>query len=104
MCGLPAFAQFSSGVEGTVQEKSGSAVVGATVTITDVRLGVSRSIQSNQSGYFRLDSIAASTYTVEVSANGFTTWKEGDLTLQVGEIRTISPVLIVGSVATSVTV
>jgi hypothetical protein len=104
MCGLPAFAQFSSGVEGTVQEKSGSAVVGATVTITDVRLGVSRSIQSNQSGYFRLDSIAASTYTVEVSANGFTTWKEGDLTLQVGEIRTISPVLTVGSVATSVTV
>jgi hypothetical protein len=104
MCGLPAFAQFSSGIEGTVQDKGGSAVAGAQVTITDTRLGVSRSIQTNQSGYFRVDRIAASTYTVEVSQTGFESWKEPSLTLQVGEVRTLTPVLSIGSVSTSVNV
>jgi hypothetical protein len=102
--GLPALAQFSSGIEGTVLDSTGAAVPGAHVTITDTRLGVSRTALSSPTGFFRIDSVAASTYTVRVEATGFTSWDQKDLTLQVGEIRSISPTLTVGSTTTSVTV
>ncbi len=100
--GMPAFAQFSSGIEGTAHDPSGAAVSGATVTVTDTRLGVTKATTTSDAGYFRIDSIAASTYSVQIQMNGFETWKEPHLTLQVGEVRTIAPVLKVGAVSTNV--
>jgi hypothetical protein len=102
--GLSAFAQFLSGIEGTVQDQNGAAISGATITITDIRLGVAKTATTNQSGYFRFDSIAASTYTVHVEASGFASWDQKDLVIQPGEIRTLAPSLTVGSATTSVTV
>ena len=102
--GMPAFAQFLSGTEGTVHDSTGAVVPGATVTVTDTRLGVSRTTTSNQAGYFRVDSLAASSYTVEISMPGFKTWKQSNLTLDPGQIRTLAPVLELGSVSTNVTV
>jgi hypothetical protein len=104
MGGASAFAQFLSGVEGTVQDSTGAAVPGAKVTITDTRLGVAKVITTNQSGYFRVDSIAASTYTVHIELAGFKSWDQKDLTLQVGETRTLAPVLQVGEATTNITV
>jgi hypothetical protein len=100
----PAYAQFSSGIEGTVVDNTGAAIAGAQVTVTDTQLGVSKTDTTNQSGYFRITSIAASAYKVQIQMNGFKTWDQKDLTLQVGEIRTISPTLEVGSVAAEVDV
>jgi hypothetical protein len=102
--GLSAFAQYSSGIEGTAHDSSGAVIPSAKVTITDNRLGVTKTATTNQEGYFRIDSIAASTYTVEVQAEGFTTWTQPNLSLQVGEVRTLAPILQVGSVSTNVTV
>ena len=64
--GMPAFAQFFSGIEGTARDDSGAVIVGAKVTLTDTKLGVTKTAITNQSGYFRIDSIAASTYTVQI--------------------------------------
>lgn len=106
--GSSAFAQFSSpyssGIEGTVVDPSGALIPGATVTITDTRLGVVKTTTTNQAGYFRIDTIAASTYTVHIQMSGFKTWDQKNLTLEVGEIRTLAPVLEVGAVTTNVTV
>jgi len=102
--GLSAFAQFSSGIEGTVTDQSGAIVPGAKVTITDTRLGVAKTTTTNEAGYFRIDSIAASTYTVQIQTNAFKTWEQKDLILQVGEIRTVAPVLELGSVSANVNV
>ena len=74
------------------------------VTINDTRLGVTRTAKTSQTGYFRIDSIAASTYTVHLEASGFTSWDQKDLTLQVGEIRTLTPVLTIGATTTNVEV
>ncbi len=100
----PAEAQYSSGVDGTVQDSSGAIVAGATVELTDLNLGVTKTAKSNNAGYFRIDSIAASTYRVEISAPSFKSWVESGLALQVGEVRTISPVLELGAVSTTVNV
>jgi hypothetical protein len=101
---LSASAQFLSGIEGTTRDQSGAAVAGAKVILTDTRLGVAKNATTNQDGYFRIDSIAASTYTLQIQMSGFKTWDQKDLTLQVGEIRSLAPVLEVGSVSTDVTV
>ena len=101
---VPAFAQFSSGIEGTVHDNSGAAVSGAKVVVTDTRLGVEKVTTTNDAGYFRIDSIAASAYSVEVQMSGFKTWQQTGLILQVGEIRTLSPSLQVGAVNTNVEV
>ncbi|MGA3372203.1 MAG: TonB-dependent receptor [Terracidiphilus sp.] len=102
--GLPAFAQFLSGIEGTVKDANGALVAGATVTVTDTRLGIAKSETTNQAGYFRFDSIAASNYTVQIKAVGFKTWEQKELLLAVGETRTIAPALQVGAVSAEVTV
>ena len=102
--GFSAFAQFSSGIEGTARDSSGAAVAGAKVNVTDTRLGVSKTTTANEAGYFRIDSIAASTYTVEIQMAGFETWKQAGLTLQVGEVRTISPALKVGAASENIEV
>jgi carboxypeptidase family protein/TonB-dependent receptor-like protein len=97
-------AQYSSGVDGTIQDSSNAIVAGATVKLTDLNLGITKTTTSNGSGYFRIDSIAASSYRVEVTAPSFKSWVETGLTLQVGEVRTIAPILELGAVSTTVTV
>jgi hypothetical protein len=101
---VTALAQFSSGVEGTAKDQSGAVVAGAKVTLTDTRLGVTKNTTTNQDGYFHFDSIAASSYSLQIQMAGFKTYDQNDLVLQVGEIRTISPVLEIGSVSADVTV
>ena len=102
--GGSAFAQFSSGIEGIAHDTTGAVISGAKVTVTDMRLGVSKTILTGQNGYFRIDGIAASTYSVEIQMAGFQTWKQAGLALQIAEIRTLSPELKVGDVSTNVEV
>ena len=102
--GSAAFAQFLSGIDGTVKDQSGALIAGAKVTVTDTRLGVERSITTSDAGYFRIDSIAASTYKVQIQMTGFKTWEQKDLVVEVGVIQTIAPVLQVASATTEVTV
>ena len=102
--GLSAFAQFLSGIEGTVHDSTGAIVPDAKVTITDTRLGVTKSITTNGAGYFRFDSIAASTYSVTIQMTGFKTWKQSALVVAVGQMQTIAPALEVGETSTNVTV
>ncbi len=100
----PAFAQFSSGIEGTAHDTSGASIAGARVTLTDTRLGVEKTAVTSQAGYFRIDSIASSTYSVQIQIAGFKIWEQKDLMLQVGEVRTLSPILEVGAASAQVTV
>jgi hypothetical protein len=102
--GRPAFAQFTSGIEGIVHDTTGAVIPGAKVTVTDTRLGVSKSVVTGSDGYFRIDSIAASTYDIKIQMAGFQTWTQSGLALQVSQIRTLSPELKVGAVSTNVEV
>jgi hypothetical protein len=101
---LAAFGQFLSGVDGSVRDKSSALVAGAKVTITDNRTQVSKGITTNEAGYFRIDSIAASTYTVRIEMSGFKTWELKDLEVPVGQIQTVAPTLEVASQEEKITV
>lgn len=104
MGGCPVFAQFLSGIEGTVTDTTGAAVPGATISITNTQLGVTNTTTTNQDGYFHFSSIAASTYTIQVEMKGFQAWQQKNVVVEVGQTRTIAPKLKLGTVSQQVTV
>jgi Carboxypeptidase regulatory-like domain len=99
-----AYAQYSSGVDGTVLDSSGAVIAGATIQLTNVDLGVSKIAKNDNAGYFRIDSIAAGSYKLTISAPSFKTWTQTGLVLEVGQIRTVAPQLEPGTANTVVTV
>jgi hypothetical protein len=67
-----AFAQIGGGsLVGTVTDPSGSAVVGAKVVANNVETGVSRSTETNETGYFEFPLLPAGQYKLEAEQTGF---------------------------------
>lgn len=58
-------------ISGTVTDSTGAAVVNAQVVVTDTATNVSRTSNTNGTGYFQIDSINPSIYKVTVTAQGF---------------------------------
>src|SRR5438445_9214940 len=54
---FPSFAQFRSGIEGTVTDSTGAVVPDAKVTLSNMDTGISKSVQSNGEGLFRFPSL-----------------------------------------------
>ncbi|QZD93598.1 TonB-dependent receptor [Qipengyuania xiapuensis] len=73
MVAAPAAAQqITSGIEGQVVSDSGTAIQGATVTVTDTRTGQSSVLTSGPDGSFRVGSLVpGGPYTVTAQADGF---------------------------------
>ncbi|HTJ29864.1 MAG TPA: carboxypeptidase-like regulatory domain-containing protein, partial [Acidobacteriaceae bacterium] len=99
----PAFAQFTAGVQGSVQDSSGAVVPNATLTLVNVATGVSQNATSDASGIFRFASLGPGTYTVEAAAQGFAASKT-QFDLSAGETRNVPITLAVSQSSTSVTV
>src|SRR5580765_2679753 len=71
LCSVLAQVQTTSSVTGNVTDPTGSAVVGAKVTIRNQQTGAARSTVSNATGYYTFPSLVPGTYTVTVSHPGF---------------------------------
>jgi len=68
---LPALAQFTSSVQGTVTDPAGAAVAGALVTLTDTDTNISSTFTTKESGQYTFNSLPPGPYTVTVAASGF---------------------------------
>ena len=58
-------------IYGTVTDSTGAAIPNATVVVTDTAKGVKQTVQSNESGNYRIDRLIPDIYTVNVTATGF---------------------------------
>ena len=89
-------AQFTSAIEGTVSDPSGAVVNKAVVTIKSSSTGAERTIETSESGYFRISSLPAATFTITIRANGFKTTQQ-EFTLEVAQIKTLNIALELGA-------
>lgn len=85
-------------LEGTVSDPSGSVVVGAGLKVVAVETGLSEEQQTNSKGYYRISGLAVGGYTVTVTKTGFQTKVVQEVTLRVGQTRTLDVPLGVGAI------
>ena len=97
------FAQFTSNVQGVVQDSSGAVVPKATVTLVNAGTQVTRTTTSDQDGNFRILSLAPGAYKLTVEASGYAK-SESDITLLTEQNLNVPVTLKVGSVTEAVTV
>ena len=99
-----AWAQFTSGIEGTVTDPTGAVVTGATVTIKNEETGAVQTFQTQESGSFRFTTLPSSAFSISVAAPGFKTTVQEHVRLQVAEVKTLNVRMVVGGTDSTVTV
>jgi carboxypeptidase family protein len=96
-------AQFTSNVQGIVQDPSGAVVPKATVTISNNGTGTSTTTTSDENGNFRFLSLAPGAYTVKIEASGYAVSRTA-VTLLTEQNLNVPVTLKVGAVSQDVTV
>src|SRR5687768_13929941 len=101
---LPAGAQTSAGtISGTVRDQTGSVIPNATVVMLNTATNVRSSTVSNESGFYRLPSVAPGQYLLTAEAAGMQKY-EGNVAVQVGQSVVINAVLLPAGTVTTVEV
>jgi len=96
---FPLLAQtYTARILGNVTDPSGAAVAGANVTITDLARGVSRSLTTDDAGFYVAPELSPGSYRVRVEAKGFKTVQRTDIALEVAKDARIDITLQTGEV------
>jgi hypothetical protein len=94
------FAQGNAGrISGAVTDSTGSAIVGASVIVTDVERGISRSLVTDQAGQYFAPNLLPGMYKVRTEAKGFKSVERPNTQLEVGNDVRIDLVLYPGNVS-----
>lgn len=102
---VTSFAQFESAtVLGTVYDSSHTVVSGASVTLLNVRTGVSTQSKTDASGDYQFVNQRLGTYRVRVEMKGFKTAEAEPFDLAVDARQRVDLTLVIGAVSDSVTV
>jgi hypothetical protein len=102
---VPMAAQQSTGsITGTVQDSSGAAVPGATVTVRNVETGQERALVTNDGGGYSALSLPVGQYEIRVEKSGFSPVERTGITLVVGQQAVVPIEIAVGGVQQTVTV
>lgn len=105
LCASPLFAQVSTGqISGRVTDSTGAVLPGVTVTATQIDTGLVRTAVTNDVGVYVLPNLPVGPYRLEAALQGFTTFVQQGINLQVNANLTIDPVLRLGELAEAITV
>src|SRR6267143_5921648 len=91
-------------ITGTVTDPSGAAVVGATVTLTDVSTSTSRTATTNEAGRYVLANVVPGTYTVTINKTGFRLSRLSNQVVNVGTALTLNVTMELGTTSQTVEV
>ena len=97
-----AWAQATAGLAGRVTDESGAVLPGVTVTATQTDTGLTRSVVTDGNGAYVMPNLPTGPYRLEVSLQGFRTYVQTGIVLQVAATPTINAVLSVGSLEETV--
>jgi len=99
-----ASAQDISVISGTVMDKSGAAVAGATVVVTNASGNLTRTTQTNENGAYVVPALPSGSYDVTVTAKGFQKFQAKGVVLDVAQKSRVDVTLTVGAVTEEVIV
>jgi hypothetical protein len=101
----PLFSQGNQGrITGTITDKSGGVVAGATVTVKDVQRGVARTLTTGDSGEYNAPNLLPGTYAVRAEAKGFRAIEQQNILLEVGKEIRVDLSLQPGEVSQTITI
>jgi hypothetical protein len=98
------YGQATGSFSGTVSDKAGAVVPGATVKATSQGTGVAREAKTDESGHYLIPLLPVAFYTIRVQFQGFQATEQKDIRLQVDEHREVDFTLSPASVSTAVEV
>jgi hypothetical protein len=105
LCFSPlAFGQAIGSFSGTVTDKSGSSIAGASVTVTSQGTGIAREAKTDETGHYIVNLLPVGAYTIRVQFQGFQPAEAKDLRLQIDESRELNFSLNPASVSSTVEV
>jgi hypothetical protein len=93
----PLWSQAATSLRGVVNDPTGGAVSGATVTLTNTEAKIERKITTGEDGSYQFSLLPPGTYTLTVSATGFQSYERAGLTLLVNTPATVNAQLKLGS-------
>jgi Carboxypeptidase regulatory-like domain len=91
-------------ISGTVRDQKGAAVPNAPVVVKEERTTLSRTVSSDENGFFSVLSLPAGVYTVSATPQGFKKTVNEKIELHVSENLTISLIVQVGEVSETIVV
>jgi Carboxypeptidase regulatory-like domain/TonB-dependent Receptor Plug Domain len=101
---VPAWAQVSASISGRVEDPSGAGVGGASITVTSLETGATRTTTSAESGQFQILSLPLGQQELKVEKQGFKSVIRTGLNLEVGQDAVANVQLQVGDVSQRVDV
>ena len=98
------WAQATAELGGRVTDESNAVLPGVSVTATQTDTGATRSVVTDGSGTYSMPNLAPGPYRLEVSLQGFRTYVQTGIVLQVGAAPTVNVSLAVGNLEETVSV
>jgi len=100
-----AWAQLSTGqLSGRITDESGAVLPGVTVTATQTDTGLMRSVTTDENGTYVLPNLPTGPYRLDAMLQGFRTYSQTGIVLQVAATPVINVVLTIGSLEETVSV
>ncbi|MDR5726165.1 MAG: TonB-dependent receptor, partial [Terriglobia bacterium] len=91
-------------IVGTATDASGGVIVGATVTLTQVGTNETRTTVTDSRGAYSLTFLQPATYDISIGVNGFKTFEQKGIIVDVGSALTVDAKLPVGAISQKITV
>ena len=99
-----AWAQGTAQLNGRVTDESGAVLPGVTVTATQTDTAFTRTTSTDETGNWLMPNLPIGPYRLEVSLQGFRTYEQTGIVLQVGATPTLNTTLAVGNLEETVSV
>jgi hypothetical protein len=100
-----ALGQVATGqISGRVTDTSGAVLPGVDITVTQTATGITRQTVTNESGQYTIPSLPLGPYRITAALQGFRTFVQEGITLQVNANLVVDPALTIGELNETITV
>jgi len=97
-------AQDTGYISGTVMDKSGAAIVGAQVTLTNTGRTLTRNTTTNDTGAYTIPGLPGDTYNLTITAQGFQKFTASKIVLDVAQKARIDVTMTIGAITQEIVV